>query len=164
MSRIVKLTRRVLLVTFLATAMSVAGNAQVPAGDVDQQFAAFEGQFLECLKVLLRRCGHFDVGGPKRLCFEEVHRSVSLQRRGQHRITVAVSVPGHAFPAPFAKVTTASIDPIPCDADKLMGCNSDCHLDIGCAIAKGLCEAEPKQPRKALARPKRLLNKPFLTN
>lgn len=53
-------------------------------------------------------------------------------------ISVTVSFPGQHVSAPFTKVTTASIDPIPCNADR--GCNSDCGWDLGCALAKLDCE------------------------
>jgi hypothetical protein len=53
-------------------------------------------------------------------------------------ITVTVSFPGQHVNAPYAKVTTQSIDPIPCNADR--GCNSDCGWDLGCIAAKFDCE------------------------
>ena len=53
-------------------------------------------------------------------------------------ISVTVSFPGQHVSAPYTKVTTASIDPIPCNADR--GCNSDCGWDLGCALAKLDCE------------------------
>jgi len=139
MPRKANVLRRVLLATLLATTVSGLARAQAPGGDVDQQFAALKGSFSTASKSFGDAAISTWAVPSAYVSKKFIGRSVS-KGVANAGVTVAVSVPGHGFPAPFSKVTTASIDPIPCDADKLMGCNSDCHLDLGCALAKGACE------------------------
>jgi hypothetical protein len=62
-------------------------------------------------------------------------------------ITVTIHVPGRRFTAPFSKVTTQSIEPIPC-SDR--GCNSNCDpWDLGCWAAKYDCERLKVQEKLA---------------
>ena len=139
--------RRTLLVVGLTLMLPVPVFAQ-GVGDIDRRFASLKDSFLATSKsfgdAAISTWTIPSAYVSKRFIARSL--SVGVANAG---ITVAVSQPGHPFAAPFAKVTTASIDPIPCNADR--GCDSDCGLDLGCigrkwdcerlkATEKGLCE------------------------
>src|ERR1019366_4343530 len=114
MQREMNMPRRTLLVVGLTLMLPVPVFAQ-GVGDIDRRFASLKDSFLATSKsfgdAAISTWTIPSAYVSKRFIARSL--SVGVANAG---ITVAVSQPGHPFAAPFAKVTTASIDPIPCNA------------------------------------------------
>jgi hypothetical protein len=130
--------RRTIVVALVVAVASATAAAQDTPGDVDKEFAIVKTQFATNADSSFGT----DVnswavtGGYVTKRFLKASISTAIRDAG---LSVSVSLPGVPFTAPYTEVTTETIDPIPCNADR--GCNSDCDFwDVGCHLAKLDCE------------------------